>query len=126
MYGFPAIDGPTGGVKVASEQHEVVTTPEKVKREISKDEIEYMYGNYVKDRLPMLSGNCVKAVSCMYTSTPNSDFVIQRHPKFQQVIVASPCSGHGFKHSASIGEALAELVCTGSTTLDISKFRISD
>jgi len=102
----------------------VTTTPETVAREVSQDEIEHMYKNYIEDRLPMLSSKCVKAVTCMYTTTPNSDFVIQRHPEYKQVIIVSPCSGYGFKHSPAIGETVAELVTSGKTSLDISKFSI--
>ena len=57
--------------------------------------------------------------------TPDSHFVIDRHPRHPQVIVASPCSGHGFKHSAAIGEALAQLALHGATALDLSDFRLN-
>jgi len=122
MYGFPAIDGPNGGVKLASEQYVVTESPDTVNREVTQDEIDYTYTNYVKDRFPLLSSNCVKVVSCMYTNTPDSDFVIQRHPDHEQIIIASPCSGHGFKHSAAIGETLAQLAVRNTTEIDISKF----
>ncbi len=123
MYGFPAVDGAQGGVKVAAEQYEVSTTPDKVVRDVSVQEIERMYSEYVRDRIPMLSDRCVKAVSCLYTVTPDSDFVIQRHPKFRQVIIASPCSGHGFKHSAAVGETLAQLVVSDRSEIDITGFQ---
>jgi sarcosine oxidase len=48
--------------------------------------------------------------------------VIDYHPSYKNVIVASPCSGHGFKHSAAIGEVLAQLVTKGSSEIDLSKF----
>lgn len=121
VYGFPILEAGTG-VKLASEQYLETTTAETVSREVSQDEIELMYLNYVKDRFPQLSNKCIKAVSCLYTVTPNSNFVIQRLAINQQVIIASCCSGHGFKHSAAIGEALAELVNTGKSGLDLSKF----
>jgi sarcosine oxidase len=65
---------------------------------------------------------CVKAVSCLYTVTPDHKFVIDIHPEFPQAIVASPCSGHGFKHSAAIGEVLAQLVTEGRSAIDIRSF----
>ena len=40
-------------------------------------------------------------------------FIIDRHPAHDRIIVASPCSGHGFKHSAGIGELLAEMALDG-------------
>ena len=113
IYGFPMVDGPDGGAKVAREQFVVDTTPDDVDRAVSPDEIEEMYERYVRDRLPALSGRCVKAAVCLYTDTPDSRFVIDRLPSMPNVIVASPCSGHGFKHSAAIGECLAQLATQG-------------
>ncbi len=84
-----------------------------------------MYRQHVAGALPGLSERCIKAVACPYTVTPDAHFVIDRHPRYPQVIVASPCSGHGFKHSAAIGEALAQLARHGATALDISDFRLS-
>ena len=67
---------------------------------------------------------CVKAASCLYTVTPDFGFVIDTLPGAERVIVASPCSGHGFKHSAAIGEALAEWVTDGAPRLDLAPFAI--
>lgn len=124
IYGFPAIDGPAGGVKVATEVYLETTTPEHVAREVGPEETQAMYREHVAGALPGLSERCIKAASCLYTVTPDSHFVIDRHPRHPQIILASPCSGHGFKHSAAIGEALAQLALRGATTLDISAFRL--
>jgi len=51
--------------------------------------------------------------------------VIDTHPESDRVIIASPCSGHGFKHSAAIGEALAELAIDGKSRFDLSPFRFN-
>jgi sarcosine oxidase len=64
----------------------------------------------------------VKAATCLYTVTPDFGVVIDTLPGFDRVIVASPCSGHGFKHSAAIGEALAQQVLDGESRLDLSAF----
>ena len=124
MYGFPAIDGQSGGVKIASEQYETTTTADTVNREVSKEEIKAMYENFIAPYFPDLSDKCVKAVSCLYTVTPDSHFVIDTHPKYPSIILASPCSGHGFKHSAAIGEILAQLAIDGKSKVDISSFGI--
>jgi len=124
IYGFPAIDGENGGVKIASEQYEITTTADTVNREVSKDEIKAMYENFVAPYFPDLSDKCVKAISCLYTVTPDSHFVIDTHPKYSSIILASPCSGHGFKHSAAIGEILAQLAIDGKSKIDISGFNI--
>jgi sarcosine oxidase len=125
IYGFPMIDGPSGGAKVAREQYLVETTAEEVDRAVTADEIEEMYERYVRSRLPGLSGRCVKAKACLYTVTPSSRFVIDRLPSAPNVIVASPCSGHGFKHSAAIGESLAQLATQGHSTIDLSAFALA-
>ncbi len=122
IYGFPAIDGPSGGVKVATEEYNVPTTPETVTREVSDEETRQMYEQHIASSFPGLSGICVKAVSCLYTVTPDGRFVIDTHPQHPNVIIASPCSGHGFKHSAAIGEVLAQLAIDGKSQIDISSF----
>jgi len=61
----------------------------------------------------------------LYTVTPDSQFIIDTHPEYSSIIIASPCSGHGFKHSAAIGEALAELATEGKSRLDLSAFSLS-
>ncbi len=125
IYGFPMIDGPSGGAKVAREQYLVETTADEVDRGVTPDEIEEMYERYVRHRLPGLSGRCVKATACLYTVTPDSRFVIDRLPSTPNVIVASPCSGHGFKHSAAIGECLAQLATQGRSVIDLSAFALA-
>ena len=124
IYGFPMVDGPSGGAKVAREQYDVETTAEEVDRTVGPEEAEEMYEGYVRDRLPWLSGRCVKARACLYTVTPDSRFVIDRLPSMPNVIVASPCSGHGFKHSAAIGESLAQLAVEGRSAIDLSPFAL--
>ena len=122
FYGFPSLDGKT--IKIASEQYANVTTPERVDREITDDEKNTMYKDYLLGRLPGITNACDQAESCLYTTTPDFNFVIDFYPGQPQVIIASPCSGHGFKHSAAIGEVLAELIIEGKSKLDISSFGI--
>ncbi|MEM6284491.1 MAG: FAD-dependent oxidoreductase, partial [Chloroflexota bacterium] len=62
---------------------------------------------------------------CMYTVTPDNHFIIDFHPESERVVIASPCSGHGFKHSAAVGETLAELALNGVATLNIDAFKLS-
>jgi len=125
LYGFPAIDGPAGGVKVASGAYGEPTTPDAVERAVDQRSIERMYQTLVAPCLPGLSGRCLKALTCLYTLTPDAGFVIDRHPDYDRVLIVSPCSGHGFKHSAAIGEAVAELVTEGRSRLDLSPFRLA-
>jgi sarcosine oxidase len=120
FYGFPSLDGKT--IKIATEQFTANTDPDHVQRAVSSDEQQSMYKDYVQGRLPEISNRCGAVASCLYTTTADSNFVIDVHPDNDRIIIASPCSGHGFKHSAAIGEALAEQVIDGKSQIDISSF----
>ena len=61
----------------------------------------------------------------MFTNAPDEHFIIDNLPGEERVIVASPCSGHGFKFSSVVGEILADLATTGSTRHDIELFRLA-
>jgi len=120
FYGFPTLDGKT--IKIATEQFTAISDPDHVQRAVSMEEEQSMYKDYVQGRLPGISDRCGTAASCLYTTTPDSNFVIDVHPDNDRIIIASPCSGHGFKHSAAIGEALAAQVIDGNSKIDISSF----
>jgi len=124
IYGFPAIDGPSGGIKIATQQYENTTTPDAVGRDVSPAEISAMH-RLIAPFFAGLTGHCIKTVTCLYTQTPDSGFVICPHPDSDRVIIASPCSGHGFKHSAAIGELLADLTTGAAPRIDPSPFSIS-
>lgn len=122
VYGFPAIEGKNGGFKIATETYLETTNPDKVNREVSQKEIDEVYEKYFENRIIGVSRNIIKTATCLYTVTPNARFIIDKLPANERVIIASPCSGHGFKHSAAIGEILAELVTVGKSKIDISVF----
>ncbi len=124
IYGFPATGGPEGGIKIATQQYEKTTTPDFVERGVSATEIRAMYRNNVAPFLTGVREQCLKTVTCLYTQTPDSGFVICRHPRSDRVIIVSACSGHGFKHSAAIGEAVAEIAIDGRTRYDFSPFSL--
>ena len=63
------------------------------------------------------------ATVCLYTNTPDQHFILDYHPLHHQVLIASPCSGHGFKFSSAIGEALSQIVIDGHSHCDLSLFR---
>ncbi len=122
IYGFPALGRIEDGIKIATEEVVPHVDPDRVDRTVSAAESEHMYETYVRPFLPGLSGRCVRAEVCLYTMSDNQvRFIIDRHPAMENVIVASPCSGHGFKHSAAIGETLA-LMTIGEPHLDIAPF----
>ena len=124
IYGFPAIDGPRGGMKIATEQYEAATTAEAVDRTVTDREKKAMFEDYVAPCIAGVSDRCLRAMSCLYTVTPDFGFVIDTHPDSKRVLIVSPCSGHGFKHSPAIGEAAADLAIHGATAADLSAFSL--
>ncbi len=125
FYGFPAIDGQHGGVKVAAEHSAASATVNDAARAVSHDELYGLYDTVIRDRLPGLARHVVKAVTCMYTTTPDGDFVIDRHPEHPSVLIVSPCSGHGFKHSPAIGESVAATILREEALVDLSPFSLA-
>ena len=125
IYGFPAVDGPRGGVKIATEQFDAVTTPDAVRRNVTDGEAQAIYADYVVPYISGVAPRCLRTATCLYTVTPDFGFVLDRHPAFERVLLASPCSGHGFKHSPAIGEALADVAAGGVSRFDWAPFTLS-
>jgi sarcosine oxidase len=125
FYGFPAIDGPGGGLKVASESYERATVPDGRRHPATRREINAMYERCIAPYLPWLDAEPLRTVSCLYTSTRGSRFVIDRHPEHDSVMIVSACSGHGFKHSPAIGEAVAQWLTGHPPDIDLSAFGLS-
>jgi sarcosine oxidase len=120
-YGFPAIDGPGGGVKVAFFRKGVVCTPETIDRTVRDAEITEMRDRVARV-VPALDGPCLHSATCMYSNTPDEHFVIARHPDSENITVACGFSGHGFKFVPIVGEILADLAIDGVTGHPISLF----
>jgi sarcosine oxidase len=121
IYGFPAIDGPQGGAKVAFFRGGTPTTPETVDREVHADEIRAM-ATRTRRHLPELPGAFLRAKTCLYSNTPDEHFIIARHPAHEAVTVACGFSGHGFKFVPVVGEIVADLATTGTTRHPIRLF----
>jgi sarcosine oxidase len=121
IYGFPAIDGPAGGVKVAFFRRGVVCTPETIDRQVHDREVGEMRSR-AAELLPALDGPLVHSATCMYSNTPDQHFVIARHPDSANVTVACGFSGHGFKFVPVVGEILADLATEGTTRHPITLF----
>ena len=119
FYGFPEVGN---GVKIAGHHEGEITQPDKINRTVSPSEVAEMQ-KVARPYLPSLTDRCVESVVCMYTNTPDGHFLIDRHPAHPQVLLVSPCSGHGFKFSAAIGETVADLVMDGRSKFDLSLFR---
>ncbi|WDH55524.1 N-methyl-L-tryptophan oxidase [Pseudomonas chlororaphis] len=122
-YGFPPIPG-EGSMKIATEQYRETSTPDNLDRQVSAAQSEAMYRDLVLATIAGVTPRLVKSAVCAYTVTPDSHFIIDEHPRLANVTVVSACSGHGFKHSAAIGEALAQRLVDGRSEIDLSAFSL--
>jgi sarcosine oxidase len=121
-YGIPPFGG--SGLKVAKHHHRDETVdPDAYNRVVSADD-EALIRAAIAAHLPGANGPLVDSETCLYTTMPDGDFLIDCLPSAPQVIVASPCSGHGFKFAPAIGEILADLATSGRTAHDITRFRL--
>ncbi len=75
--------------------------------------------------MPSALGGLAAMKTCIYTRTPDDDFILDVSPSDPRVVLASPCSGHGFKFASVIGEVLADLATRGATRHDISRLGLS-
>jgi sarcosine oxidase len=92
-------------------------------RQVTQAEIDLMRSTLAKF-VPDAAGRHLRATVCMYTDTPDYHFLVDLHPQHPQVVIGSPCSGHGFKFSAVMGEVLADLAVDGRTRHGTSLFKV--
>lgn len=118
VYGFADFGD---GAKIGVHNTDITTDPDAVERRVSVDEVDHARDLLLR-YIPDAAGEFLRAEACLYTNTPDGHFLIDFHHRHPQVILASPCSGHGFKHSAAIGEVLADLVTQGASRLDLGLF----
>ena len=121
-YGFPP--DRDGLVKVAKHHHRDETVdPDACDRRVSVAD-ENLIRSALADHLPDANGPRVKAATCLYTVTPDGDFILDSLSGYPHVVVASPCSGHGFKFAPVIGEILADLVTRCEPKHEIGRFSL--
>ena len=121
-YGFPSLDGRS--VKIAKHHHfDETVDPDRVEREVSAAD-EAAVRIALSEFIPAADGPLTAAKTCLYTVTPDHDFIVDRLPDAPNIVVASACSGHGFKFAPMLGEVLADLATKGETQHDISRFRL--
>ena len=119
VYGFPTLDGQS--VKVGRHHDGDFTDPDGIRRRVDDadvDPLRLMAATYLRG----VSGHVRRTLTCMYTNTPDHDFVLDFSPRNPRVVVISACSGHGFKFAPVIGDIAADLVLEARTRRDISRF----
>ena len=121
IYGFP-IHGP--GMKVAADHAGQTVDPDYVNRTVDVDYVGRLTG-WINQWMPTAAPKPVESAVCLYTSTPDLDFIIDRHPIVDNVIMAGGFSGHGFKFAILVGDILADLAINGCTKRPIKRFRMA-
>jgi monomeric sarcosine oxidase len=113
IYGMPDLD--SRGIKMANDEHGPAFDPDTGNRLVSETGVRSVR-EYLTKRIPALATAPVTETRvCQYENTSNGDFLIDRHPEFDNVWLVGGGSGHGFKHGPAVGEYLANLI-TGKDT----------
>lgn len=119
LYGFPDIGN---GIKIGSTLKGMITEPDELDREVKQEEIAIaakllsQYFNATPFHL--------KSEVCMYTNTPDEHFILDKYPGNRNIILASPCSGHGFKFASIVGKILSDMALDNQQDFDIEIFGI--
>ena len=119
FYGFPDLGD---GIKIAPHHEGQPIHPDLLSKEVYDDEINQM--KKIIDEYFNIDAVFNYSDVCMYTNTPDEHFIIDYYPSNNNIIIASPCSGHGFKFSSAIGKILCNMAMEQLTHFDISPFKI--
>lgn len=122
FYQFPLWGAP--GFKIGCHRHRYEQGPaDALDRETHASD-EALLRKGLAFAFPKADGALLRMASCLYTVTPDEHFVLDRLPGAPQVIVASPCSGHGFKFGSVFGEVLADMAMGREPGFDLGMFRL--
>ena len=124
FYGFPNHD--SEGFKIGKFHHlrQGVDDPGKLDR-TCRPEDERVLREGIAEYFPRANGPRTKAAACMFTNSPDGDFILDRHPSHDRVFVAAGFSGHGFKFCGVVGKVMAELCLGRDPPWDIRRFRLT-
>ncbi|MFN2567374.1 MAG: N-methyl-L-tryptophan oxidase [Gemmatimonadaceae bacterium] len=111
------------GVKAGVHHEGETTDPTSVRRTTTPEEDAGIRA-LLSRLMPHAAGRQLEARVCLYTNTPDRDFLVDAHPARPEALILSPCSGHGFKFASAIGEIAADLTTRGTSSFDLSPFRL--
>jgi monomeric sarcosine oxidase len=112
VYGLPNLE--SRGVKIAIDEHGPPFDPDTGERIVAPESVARLRA-YLAQRVPALAdAPVIESRVCQYENTSNGDFLIDRHPVFENVWLVGGGSGHGFKHGPAVGELAASLVSGGA------------
>lgn len=124
FYGFPSMPG-SGSLKIGIERYDQPIDPDCVDRNVALGESDAAHRAHLLGRIPGVTAKLQRSVGCIYTVTPDYRFLVDRCPDEPRIIAASACSGHGFKHAAGLGEAIAEQIAGARSVIDLSPFSLA-
>lgn len=122
FYGLPAVAPDSLKMGIHSDMD--VVDPDNFQREVQPEDMKDSFVEFVTTMLNGAHPRAVNTSMCMYTMTPDEDFIIDRHPQHENVSIAAGFSGHGFKFATVIGEHLADLA-TDSSAPTVPLFAVS-
>jgi sarcosine oxidase len=123
FYGFPAHGIP--GFKIGRYHHLGETVDPDAFDRAPGPRDEAVLRDFARRYFPQGAGRALALTTCLFTNTPDEDFILDALPGAPQVIVGSPCSGHGFKFASVVGEILADLALDGRSRHDIGWLSLS-
>jgi glycine/D-amino acid oxidase-like deaminating enzyme len=123
FYGFPVHDE-LPGAKIAWHHQGEETDPERVQRAVEEAD-RAVLREYARRRFAGLTDEVVYEKVCLYTNTPDEEFILDRHPADPRIVCVSGCSGHGFKFVVLLGRLAATLATDGELPFDLSRFSAS-
>ena len=121
-YGFPSIDG--SGIKTGRHDGGADIAPDEKKDDFGSCPEDAADLRKFLDRHLPSAGRLKFGKTCLYTMTPDEDFIIDLHPAYPNIAIAAGFSGHGFKFSSAVGQILSDLIIAGKTDANIAPFRI--
>lgn len=122
-YGFPSIEG--SGIKVGRQDFGQPTDPDMVNRQFGAYETdEGDVRRFLQSFMPSAAGKLIQGGVCLITKTPDEAFILDSHPEYPHVTIASICSAHGFKFASVIGQILCQKVMQAETGFDLTPFSL--
>jgi sarcosine oxidase len=129
MYGLPNLytvaTAGTPEVKLATEQYSNARLPRPGSDQPDPEESAAIFRAHVQGRLRGITPPALRAARCTYTVTPDAGFIVDSVPGMNRVLAVSACSGHGFKHAAALGEAIAQHIARGGSDIPLAAFALS-
>jgi monomeric sarcosine oxidase len=126
FYGLPAIGDDSLKMGIHNDMN--VVDPDEIERTVQPEDMLPEFREFVATYMNGVSSELEATSMCMYTMTPDQDFIIDRHPEHPNVTIAAGFSGHGFKFATVIGQHLADLAtkpeATGKAEFAINRFNL--